>query len=262
MSQDVLLIHGAFNRGRSLERLAGAFESENWRCHRPDLPYHGEHIAGQKPHPELASQSLTNYRDFLRREANKLESKPIVVGHSMGGLLALMLAAAGAARAAILLTPATPWGFPPMTWHQLKAKMGLMNAGAFWKRGLRPSRRLIRNDALNLLTDEQVEDELDHFVPESGRVLFEMLFWHLDQRCASFVHLDAVRCPVLVIGAAHDRVTPAVSCRQLALRMWRTAEYRQFDDNGHWLVGEPGWEAVAEACLDWTAHLNVRERGY
>ena len=79
MSQDVLLIHGAFNRGRSLERLAGAFESENWRCHRPDLPYHGEHIAGQKPHPELASQSLTDYRDFLRREANNFGSKPIVV---------------------------------------------------------------------------------------------------------------------------------------------------------------------------------------
>ena len=63
--------------------------------------------------PAFAGTGLADYLADLSQVIENLDSPPVLLGHSMGGLLAQLLAAKGLARAAILLTPTPPWGVLP-----------------------------------------------------------------------------------------------------------------------------------------------------
>lgn len=121
---DILLIHGAFVGGWVFERLRSELSRRGWRTHAPDLPFHGSDFAGQPPHAELHRQSLAEYRRFLEDEIARLPQPPVLVGHSMGGLLAQQLAARSLCRAAVLLAPAAPWGVMPRSTDELLGAAG------------------------------------------------------------------------------------------------------------------------------------------
>ncbi len=82
------------------------------------------------------------------------------------------------------------------------------------------------------------------FSYESGRAACEIGFWLLDPNKASHVDETKVRCPVLVVAGAEDRITPASNVRKVADKYG--AEYRVYEGHAHWIMGEPGWEVVAE----------------
>jgi pimeloyl-ACP methyl ester carboxylesterase len=85
--------------------------------------------------------------------------------------------------------------------------------------------------------------------PESGRALFETLNWWLDPFMTTNIRVGAVRAPVLAAAGERDLIHPPSTVRQTALKF--RAETRVFPGMSHWLIGEPGWETVADACLDW-----------
>ena len=60
-----------------------------------------------------------------------------------------------------------------------------------------------------------------------------------------------VRVPLLVVGAAHDRVTPSASVRRIAEFYGPKAVHREYPDHGHWIIGEPGAEQVASDISGW-----------
>ena len=76
-------------------------------------------IAGATPPKELGRTSLLDYAADLEKLIAGLDDKPVLVGHSMGGLLAQMLAARGLARACVLLAPSAPWGVLPSTMFEI-----------------------------------------------------------------------------------------------------------------------------------------------
>jgi pimeloyl-ACP methyl ester carboxylesterase len=61
----------------------------------------------------------------------------------------------------------------------------------------------------------------------------------------------AVTCPLLVLAGREDRVTPVRVVRAIARRYGARAEYRELENHAHWLVGEPGWEAIAHGIATW-----------
>ena len=60
-----------------------------------------------------------------------------------------------------------------------------------------------------------------------------------------------VTCPTLVIGTENDRLTPAGVVRKIAKRYAHAAEHREFPGQGHWVVGQPGWQEIAAYTADW-----------
>jgi len=68
-----------------------------------------------KPDDRLGTTSLLDYAEDIENEIRKLDAKPIIMGHSMGGLLAQILGSRGLARALVLLTPAAPAGIRSLT---------------------------------------------------------------------------------------------------------------------------------------------------
>jgi len=250
MDRTVVMIHGMFSRPWGWERYVPRFEDRGWRCLTPALRHHDHEPS--EPAPEaLGTTSVLDYAADLEATIRELPGTPVVIGHSMGGLLAQMLAARGVASAAVLLTPAAPAGILGISPAVLRSFTGIMATPAFWRKPVLPSWKAARYGLLNGFPDEAERRELyERLVPESGRAVFEIGLWPLDRRRAARVPAGDVRCPVLVVGAEHDRATPASVVRKVARRYPR-AEHHEIAGAAHWVLAQPGWEAVADLVLDW-----------
>ena len=104
---------------------------------------------------------------------------------------------------------------------------------------------------LQLLPIEEQREVFDRSVYESGRAASEIGFWVLDRRKAAKVDESKVTCPVLVIAGAKDRATPPSVVRKVADKYRTVSVYKEFSNHSHWVVGEPGWQEVAEYISDW-----------
>jgi pimeloyl-ACP methyl ester carboxylesterase len=60
-----------------------------------------------------------------------------------------------------------------------------------------------------------------------------------------------VTCPVLVIAGSEDRLTPASVVKQVADKYKAVSTYKKFPKHAHWVVGEPGWEEIAQYINEW-----------
>lgn len=249
---DIVLLHGAFVGGWMFEPLRAELSRRGWRTHAPDLPFHGSSFAGQPPHPELHHQRLADYRRFVEDEIARLPQKPVLVGHSMGGLLAQQLAARDLARAAVLLAPVAPWGLLPHTLGEVVGPAGLlMKTGSLWHKALAPDFAMAAEYSLVRVPPARQRDIFARLVPESGHALFEMLLWWMDWHAGSHVSAHRVKIPLLVLSGDDDRVTPAATCRAVAGRYRGHAVYREIAGLGHFIFGEPKEADVIGIVADW-----------
>ncbi len=250
MSQTIVMIHGAFAGAWCFDNFADAFRARGWTCHAPDLRFHG---AGTIPDPDphLAMTSIRDYADDMAAFVTRLDETPIIVGHSMGGLVAQQLAAKGLARGLVLLSAGAPWGILPSTGDEMAVAIGLMTTGPFWTKSVQPVFEVAADSSLNKLNPKSQRSVFDKLGPESGRALFELFFWMFDVRCAIAVDSSKVTCPVLVISGSDDKVVSAATGCRVTQLYGSNATCHEVQEHGHFLLLEPGWERIAEACADW-----------
>ena len=161
-----------------------------------------------------------------------------------------LLAARGLAQAVVLLTPAPPAGVLALKPSVLRTFAKITNRWNFWKKPFRFDVQAANYGIYNNLPAQQQQDEYAKLVDESGRAAFEIGYWFIDRRHASRVEAQQVTCPMLVIGASRDRITPASVVRQVA-RKYPQATYRQYPQFAHFLLSEAGWETVAQDLSQW-----------
>ncbi|WP_300301782.1 alpha/beta hydrolase [Ferrovibrio sp.] len=253
---DILLLHGAFVGGWVFEKLRGELNRRGWKTHAPDLPFHGADFAGQLPHPDLHRQGVEDYRRFLESEIARLmqggSQPPVLLGHSLGGLLAQQLAARNLARAAVLLAPVAPWGTLPHTMAEVEGALGLLwKTGNLRGKALPPDFELAAQYSMDRIPPALRRDIFTRLVPESGRVLFETLTWWLDWHAATQVSAHRVQIPLLVIAGSDDKVTPAPTCRAVAGQYPGRAVFREVPDLSHFIFGEPKEDEVNAMIADW-----------
>ena len=226
------------------------FEARGYNCITPTLRYH--HVSPDKsPDPRLGGTSLLDYAADLEKEILQLDKPPIIIGHSMGALLAQILGSRGRARALVLLTPAPPNGIFFLSPSIIKSFWSILTMKGFYKNPVRQTFKEASFSTLNLLPEKEQRNLFDRFVHESGKAVFEIGFWFLDQKGASRVDHNLVTVPVLIIGAGKDRITPVSLIDKVAERYEKVSTYRVFPGNAHWVVGEPGWKQIAEFINDW-----------
>ncbi len=256
MAKVAVFIHGMWGTPDVWRHWRPAFEARGWRTLAPALRQHVPSPAGAStPAADVGTVSLLDYAadldDFIGNLALKGPDKPVLVGHSMGGLLALMLAARGVTRAAVLLTPAPPAGVFALRLSNLLAFARIECRWGWWRK----PHRATKSEALwhTFNTTDPAEGAREHacFVPDSGRALFEIGLPFLDRRGAATVDPRLVTVPLLFVGCARDRLTPPGVVRNAARRFGRIADHLEYPDQGHWVPGQPGWQQVANDALDW-----------
>ncbi len=250
MESPVVLIHGAFGGPWSMETFARFFRSLGWTCHTPALRFHDADPRAA-PNPGLVGTSIEGYTDDLAGFVRELDAPPILVGHSMGGVIAQKLAARGLARAVILLNGSVNWGILRSTNDERAVGTGLMAGGAFWETTLRMEFEMMADLALNRLDPEAQRATFARLGPESGRAIFELFFWIYDDRQTTRIEYDKVTCPVLVVSGSDDRGVSTQTARQIADRHGANATFFEATGFGHYLMLESGWQRVAERCAEW-----------
>jgi len=246
----IFMIHGMWGGAWYWADYRQVFEEAGYRCIATTLPYHDMDPKGV-PDSRLGTTSLLDYAAFLEQEISRLGEPPIIVGHSMGGLLAQMLSARGLAKAIVLLTPAAPAGILAITPSVIKSFWSMQTTWGFWRKPMRQTFAEAAYSMLNLFPEKAQKEVYEKFVYESGRAAFEIGYWLFDSKGASRVDASLVTCPVLVIGGTQDRITPVSVVRQVAKKYKAVSTYKEFENHAHWIMGEPGWREVAEYILSW-----------
>lgn len=241
----VLFLHGVFGRPSLLEPWTRFFGAAGFECHAPALP-------GRDPTNDdvLARTGIQDCFQVAVAAYDQLSAPPIVIGHSMGGLLAQKLAAARTPRAAVLLASIPPG----VLWPQLRAMPHLfpLLPRILAGKPFFPSDRTMREVPLNTLSSAEQDQLIGRLARDSGRVFREMSLGAASTR----VHAADVTCPVLCVSATADRNVAQWISRRIAARY--DAEHQVHPGLPHWIIAESAVDQVAPPVLRWlTETLNL-----
>ena len=254
------MVHGAFCGGWAFERFRVPFEAVGHQVVAPDLSGHGRN--GGADHAEaparasVAGTSMSTYARAVRKVIDAQSEPPFLIGHSLGGLVAQMAASRSRVAGLILLAPSSPWGVGGSTAEEAMSAVALYALGPFWALPIDPDYPSAKRYLFDRLTAEERRATFERLTPESGRALWETLNWWLDPFATTLVPAGGVRAPVLALAGGRDAIHPPATVRATAQRLG--GETRVFAEMSHWLVGEPGWEDVGGACLDWITATESR----
>ena len=252
MAETIMMVHGMWGGGWVWGNYKNYFEQKGYQCICPALRYH-DTDPKKPPDPRLGTTSLLDYAEDLEREIRKRGVTPVLMGHSMGALLAQILASRGLAKALVLLNPAAPAGISYTQPKMAKDLWSIARQWGWWKKPVRPTFNEAVYLELGLLPAEEREAVYDKWVCESGRVMFEIGFWFLDLKKAACLDASKLACPVLVVAGSGDRITPATCARKIGKKYAPFVTYKEFENNAHWLTAEPGWQDIAGSIADWLA---------
>src|ERR1051326_4402508 len=231
----VLFIHGAFSNAVHFAPWVDRFSRAGFECHVPSLPGHGP----SDPRA-LASLTMEDYLAALEREAAQLSAPPILVGHSMGGLLAQQLASKGRCRALISVASAPPWMLAarPRSLPYFLPILPAPLAG----RPVCPPESMLRALVIHHLPEEEQRALLPTFGAESGRAYRAMMLGTARLPGPPF------RGPVLCLSGREERVIPMRT--SAAIAHLYGARHEIFTQ-GHWLIAASLADQVAGTALRW-----------
>ncbi|MFI7386654.1 alpha/beta hydrolase [Streptomyces sp. NPDC049813] len=257
----VVFVHGAWLHALSWEAWVERFTSRGFRALAPGWP--GEAATAREtrrsPGP-LAGLDLDGLAEHYAGIVRSLDAPPVIIGHSVGGLIAQRLVAADVGRAAVAIAPA------PINQVPLPGAPVL----------LRPSAGGAGGDRLVTLSPAQFHQVLANTATagESGR-LFERyavpaprsLLTDLGCGGAARSPLAGVdtatarRGPLLLISGQEDRLVPDAVTRAVYKQYGDSVavtDLKQFADRAHSLTIDGGWRLVADHVLGWLEERGVR----
>lgn len=249
MAKLAVLIHGMWATPDVWRNWAPFLERRGWQAVAPALRHH--EAPPLAPPAELGTTSLMDYAADLEAMLKALTEKPILVGHSMGGLLALMLCARGLARAGVLLTPAPPAGVLAIRPSNLRAFARIEMNWGWWRKPHRATLGEALWHTFNTTDRREGAERHATFVHDSGRALFEMALPWLDVGRATTIDPRLVTVPLLFVAADRDRLTPPGVVGRTARRFSPAADYVEYPNQGHWVLGQPGWDRIADDTVAW-----------
>ena len=247
----VVMVHGAFCGGWTFDRFRRPFEAAGAQVLTPDLR---GHRAGDAPEA-VRNVSMADYAADIAHLCRNLPEPPVLIGHSMGGLVAQLAARRVGVRALVLLAPSAPWGVAGSSIEEAVTAWGLHMMGPFWTQAVPPDRGLMLRYSLERMPPGERRPVLSKMCNESGRALWETLNWWLDPFMTTSVGAGSLAAPSLVITGEQDLVHPPATGQAVASRLG--GEFRLAKGMSHWLPGEPGWEEIASLAMSWLAQKQV-----
>ena len=234
----VLLIHGLCGGAWMWENYQARLAAAGYESHALEL--RGRH--GSRPVPDIGKVSINDYVEDALTIARYHDDNMIVIGHSMGGLIAQKVAEAGACRALVLISAAPPRWIPIASWTLLLKQIKHLHELVL-RRPLIPSRADADVLMFNRTPLADRDAQYARLVPDSGRAGFEISIGSID------VQEQRVTAPTLVVTGLDDQfVVPRVA-RALSRKYRATLE--EFPTHAHHIITEPGWEKPCDEIILW-----------
>lgn len=248
MSFPVMMVHGMCCTGEVWHNFRDYFEERGATVFTPTL--RADQRVRKRVPPSLATITLADYLDDLVDEIERIEQRtgerPALIGHSMGGLLAQLLAERNAVPAAVLISPTAPVGARDLAARMFWSWLRLSGAMGLTPRIIHPGGVVLERAVLNVTDAQAAQRARRGLVAESGRAFLDLATIDIDE--------SRIRIPLLTVSARRDRLCSAKLTR-LTGKKYAAAggELIEYDDHAHWLYDEPGWQRPAQDIFEWLA---------
>jgi non-heme chloroperoxidase len=253
----VVFVHGLWLHASSWDPWTARFREAGYQPSAPGWPGDASSIEEARNRPEqVAGYGIDAVVDHYAAAIAALEQKPVVIGHSFGGLIAQRLLGQGLAAAAIAIDPAPIKGVLALPLSALRVASIALRNPANRSRAVALTREQFRYGFGNALSPAESDQLYEQWtIPSPGKPLFEAAMANFAPRSPAKINANpASRGPLLLTAGGQDHAVPPAIVKS-TLRLYKhssaTTELREFPDRGHSLTIDSGWPHVAEAALSW-----------
>lgn len=251
----VVFVHGLWLLPSSWDGWRKTFEDHGYVTLAPGWPDDPLTRKDAYANPSVfAGKDVQTVTDHYLAVISGLRRKPIVVGHSFGGLIVQKIADEGAAAATVAIDNAPIKGVLPLPLSALKSGFPVLKNPANKKKAVALTFEQFKYGWGNNLSEAENRHLYDTYhVPASGIPLFQAGFanFSFSKACAVDVK-NPNRGPLLIISGTKDTTAPRAFTHgsyKKQLKNPEATEYVEVKDRGHSLVIDSGWPEVAEAAL-------------
>ncbi len=248
----VVLIHGMWSTPDVFNELKHFFENQGYEVLTPRLPFHLPlSQMNDAARVGLTGSGIDDYVDTISTLIQSLDRKPIIIGHSLGGLLAQLTAARHECEKLILLSSAAPAGINSWSWSVIRTLGHNLFKFPLWKSLTNLNLSNIQYGLANEQSKE-FQDELNtELTLESGRVSWQIAMWFLYKQPKTRVNACNINCPVLVIGGTKDKLTAIKVQKKIASKYQQMATLIEIENACHWTLSGPFFSEISQTMLNW-----------
>ena len=255
----VIFIHGLWLHASSWQPWADLFAAEGYQPLTPGWPGDPDTVEAARANPEtIADHGIDDVTDHYAKIIDGLAAKPILIGHSFGGMIAEKLLGLDYAAAAIAIDAAQIKGVLPLPLSALRATLPVFKNPANKHRAVSLTAEQFRFSFGNAVSPEESDALWERWtIPAPGKPLFEAAAANFSLHSPAKVNTDnSGRGPLLLVMGGQDHTVPEVITKA-TLKQYRhsdaVTELAEFADRGHSLIIDSGWREVAGGCLSWLA---------
>lgn len=253
----VLFIHGLWLHADSWGAWTDFFSKAGYETSAPGWPGDSDTVdATRKNSQAVAGKGINDVVAHYAKTIEAMPVKPILIGHSFGGLLVQRLLDQGLGAAAIAIDPAPIKGVIYLPPSALRVASIALRNPANRGRAVSLSPEQFRYGFGNAISaEESAELYWRWTIPSPGKPLFEAAAANFSPNSPAKVNTsNSGRGPLLLIGGGSDRTAPA-SITKATLKLYgkssAVTDYQEFAGRGHSLALDSGWDEVADASLTW-----------
>ncbi|ORA31770.1 alpha/beta hydrolase [Mycobacterium aquaticum] len=254
-AQPVVFIHGLWLLPTSWDNWRGLFEEQGFVTLAPGWPDDPATVAHARRDPSVfAHKTVGAITEHYAEVIRALARKPIVIGHSFGGLITQQLAGMGLAAVSVAIDPAPFRGVLPLPVSALRAAFPVLGNPLNYGRAIALTRKQFRFAFGNAVSEEESNRLYDEYsVAGSGAPLFQAAVANFNPASQTKVNTrNPQRGPLLVISGEKDNTVPwaiANASYKLNKKNPNVTEIVEIPGRGHSLVIDSGWRDVAEQAL-------------
>ncbi len=249
-TRTIVFIHGMYMNSLCWEHWITHFQARGYRCLAPDWPGRDlpiEDLRKNHPDPLLGQLTLSRVVEHFADTIKTLDEKPIIIGHSMGGLVVQLLLQSELAAAAVAIDSAPPMGVFTTKWSFLKSNWPHITPFVSPSSPIAMTFERFQYTFVNDYTLVEQRAAFERYVvPESRRVPRESLTASVDFR--------KPHAPLLLVAGSADHIIPA-SLNKSNQAKYKSStsvtDFKEFAGRTHFIVGQKNWEEVADYIITW-----------
>jgi len=254
----IVLIHGLWMTPRSWEKWVEHYTERGYRVLTPAYPGLEVEVEALREDPSpIEALTVTAIVEHLEGIVGELENPPIVMGHSMGGLLTQILLDHGYGAAGVAIDSVPAEGIKVVPVSQIRALFPILRHPSERHKAVGFTPEQFHHAFANTLSEVESRAVYErYYVPAPGTlvwggVLANFTPGHQD----TYVNFrNEERAPLLFIAGGDDNLMPP-AVNESNVKHYRHTKsvtaYMEFPGRAHYTVGQDGWETVADYALEW-----------